>query len=465
MNPRSTLQSYCLTFAIVVLTSACPAGHAASQTATQGQNAAGEIATGDHAIADSEIRSRILAIFHELDGLDTVSVTVRSGVVTLHGKVTEAPLAARAEELAARVEGVVAITNQLEEETSVSERLVPVYERLETRLFQAVSYFPLFIVAFIFWIIISGVGIYLATMDWPWNRIAPNAFIANLVRQFVRILFIVIGAVFALDILGATALIGTLLGAAGIVGLAVGFAVRDTVENYIASILLSLRQPFRPKDFVSIEGFEGYVISLTSRATILMELNGNHIRIPNATVFKSSIINYSTNPERRFLFRLGVDSDSDLDRALAIGIEAVAALGFVLKTPAADGWIEELGDSSVILTFVGWINQNETSFQKARSEAMRLVKRALESNGFLLPEPIYRLRFDDGALPTERLSPSATRGAETPQQTVERARAESAVPGDTAAEHEIERRVEKERDATGRGDLLDEDAPNEYGKS
>ena len=65
------------------------------------------------------------------------------------------------------------------------------------------------------------------------------------------------GVVVALDILGATALLSTILGAAGIVGLAIGFAVRDTVENFIASILLSIRQPFRPNDAIEIEGDRG----------------------------------------------------------------------------------------------------------------------------------------------------------------------------------------------------------------
>ena len=72
------------------------------------------------------------------------------------------------------------------------------------------------------------------------------------------------GIVVALDILGVTALLSTILGAAGIAGLAIGFAVRDTVENFIASVLLSMRQPFRPNDVVEIEGDIGKVIGNVS---------------------------------------------------------------------------------------------------------------------------------------------------------------------------------------------------------
>ncbi|MDF2370441.1 MAG: mechanosensitive ion channel family protein [Rhizobiaceae bacterium] len=447
-------------FLVVVTMGLLPA---TSQTAAQTTTTMPEIAAGANAIDDWEIETRIREIFHELDGLENVRVLVRAGVVSLRGNVRETPLADKAEMLASRVDGVVAVTNQIEEETSVTERLVPVYERLETRLLQALNYFPLFIVAMCFWALVSGAGLFLAARNWPWNRIAPNAFIANLIRQIVRILFIVIGAVLALDILGATALLSTLLGAAGIIGLAVGFAVRDTVENYIASILLSIRQPFRPKDFVAIEGFEGFVIALTSRATILMEANGNHIRIPNSTVFKGNIVNYSTNPERRFLFSLGVDSDSDLSKALETGLATIAALEFVLEDPLAEAWIDELGDSNVILTFAGWINQQDTSFVKARSEAMRLVKRALEANGFLLPEPTYRLRFDEGVMSLNAGDSSKPAQKTARDEPAVRAQAESAQPQNTDVDPELEKRVDEERDSSVVTDLLSDEAPNEFG--
>ena len=130
------------------------------------------------------------------------------------------------------------------------------------------------------------VGTRVARLEKPWNRLAPNAFIADLFRSLVRIAFVILGLVIALDILNATALLSTILGAAGLIGLAIGFAVRDTVENFIASVMLSIRQPFRPNDVVEINGDEGKVIRLTSRATILLSFDGNHVRIPKSTVFQ-----------------------------------------------------------------------------------------------------------------------------------------------------------------------------------
>src|SRR3546814_979689 len=89
--------------------------------------------------------------------------------------------------------------------------------------------------------------------------------------------------------------------------------------------MLSLRQPFRANDHVVIEGHEGRVVRLTSRATILMTLEGNHLRIPNSTVFKAVILNYTRNPERRFDFELGIDANDDPVDGMAVGLRAIRA--------------------------------------------------------------------------------------------------------------------------------------------
>ena len=154
-------------------------------------------------------------------------------------------------------------------------------------------------------------------------------------------------------------------------------------------------------------------------------------------------------------------ADSDLDLALKIGLETIARQDFILDDPEADAWIEELGDSNVVLYFVGWIDQSSTNWAKARSEAMRLVKRALESNGFSLPEPIYRLRFDDDDLKSALSGFSGTeekRVAPAPKKV----REETAVPQNTDIDPSLQRRMERERRSRGRGDLLSETAPTEF---
>jgi small-conductance mechanosensitive channel len=293
--------------------------------------------------------------------------------------------------------------------------------------------------------------------------LAPNAFIADIYRQVIRIAFILGGLVIALDILGAAALLSTILGAAGIIGLAIGFAVRDTVENFIASIMLSIRQPFRPNDQVEIEGDIGKVIRLTSRATILLSFDGNHIRIPNATVFKSRIVNYTRNDERRFVISLGVAYDTDLARAQDLALQTVSSLPFVIQEPAPAVWIEDLGDSAVILQVGGWIRQHETSYLKARSEAWRLCMAAFDHAGIVMPETTLRVvGIGDSAIPHEAQSKPPT-SKRKPSSDAAAVAAAAATVGDVEAamDKELERIVATERAEKQGDDLLKKDALEE----
>ena len=413
-----------------------------------------KISTSDQTQVDIAIRDRTRALFRELEEFNNVFVTVQSGVVTLKGRVLNSDEVERAAELVSRIDGVASIKNLIQIETSVEKRIVPALERFQQRTEQIIGTLPLLGVGLVVFIVVSAVGFGIARLKNPWNAITPNKFVADLLRQLIRLAFLVIGLVLALDILGATALLGTIVGAAGILGLAIGFAVRDTVENYISSIMLSFRQPFRPGDYVDVQGQDGYVMALTSRATILMTVDGNHVRIPNATVFKSIITNYSLNPERRLDFQIGVETE-DLQRAVDLGLEVIGELSFILKDPHPDGWIEEIGDSSMMLWFVAWIDQNETGLKKARSEAIRKVKLAFEQEGIVLPEPIYRLRFDD-AVPTKASSRTVAK-AKPRKALVE----QDATEPDVSPDEEIRKKIAEHKAANDRNDLLDPNAPQE----
>ena len=425
-----------------------------TQLAAQSANQpSGTIAVDDSATKDAAIAVRIRDILAELGGYADVTVTVSSGIVTLRGTTLDNAAATRLNEIAGRVEGVVAIENKVTETTDVVERLNPAIDRFLVRLKQLLAYTPLLLVALVGFTVVVVVGFFLARMRQPWERLAPNAFIADIYRTLIRLGALVAGLVVALDILGATALLGTILGAAGIIGLAIGFAVKDTVENFIASIMLSIRQPFRPNDSIEINGDEGKVIRLTSRATILLNWDGNHVRIPNSTVFKSRILNYSRNPERRFKFDISVASGTDLAQALQLAHDTVAALPYVLHSPAVNAWIVELGGSDIKLRVVGWINQESTSILAARSEAIRQTLLAFRQAAIEMPEPTYRILTSDMDGKPAAPAPAAAPAPVAPEPAAD----SSVLNVEATAEQELELIVAEEREATKDDDLLNRD--------
>ena len=344
---------------------------------------------------DNDIRQRISGIFSEIEGLQAVEVGVTQGVVTLSGETPNEKKAQQAINLTNRLTDVVTVEDKIERTLDVQDNVSTVYQGLKNQIRTLIKALPLLIVGIIIFGIVAWFGNWLSHRQGMWKRLTPNPFVAELISQTVKVIFIVFGLILALSLIGAETVLGTLLGGAGVIGIAVGFAVKDSIENYIASLLLSIRQPFRARDQIVINDKEGIVVRLTSRATILMTLDGNQLRIPNAEVFKATILNYTKNPERRFTFELGVDANDDPLAAIKVGLDAIHKLAFVLDTPKSIAVIANVGDSNIILEFQVWVNQLDTDYYKARSIAIRETKHALENEGFSLPEPIYRLRFND----------------------------------------------------------------------
>lgn len=352
------------------------------------------IETSANQVDDDDIKKRITGIFSEIEGLKAVNVTVNEGVVSLTGEAPNEKKALQAINLANRVSDVVAVEDRISRTLDVQDNVTPVITQLKQQVRGLIKALPLLLVAIVVFVVVVWFGAWVSHRQSLWKRVAPNPFVAELLSQTIKFVFVIIGLILALSFLGAEAIIGTLLGGAGVIGIAVGFAVKDTIENYIASLMLSIRQPFRARDYVDINGQEGVIVRLTSRATILMTADGNQLRIPNSEVFKATIVNFTKNPERRFTFKLGVDANDDPLAAIKVGLDAINELNFILTDPKAVAIIDEVGDSNIILEFQAWVNQTDTDLLKARSIAIREAKHALENNGFSLPEPIYRMRFN-----------------------------------------------------------------------
>lgn len=218
-----------------------------------------------------------------------------------------------------------------------------------------------------------------------------NPYMSGLARMLVRSAIMLVGVLTALDILGMTSVVGAVLGSAGVVGLVLGFAFRDIAENYIAGILLSVRRPFEPGDHIAVENREGKVISVNSRATVLMTMDGNHLQLPNSLVFKSVVLNYSRNPKRRFEFTMLIDGAQSIRRAQTLAMATIADIEGVLQDPAPSWSVVEYGAAGIQLRFHGWVDQHHSDLGKVRSEAIRRVKAAFAHADIEAPRTVYHI--------------------------------------------------------------------------
>ena len=359
----------------------------------ESSNAGKTIELEHNKLNDKQIKKRLEQIYSEFDGLNDLQVTVASSVVTLKGAVDSKAAEQKALDFARNMQGVVEVKNQLITTHDLKKRLDTVQSKFKASAEQMVVEMPLYLLALLIFCLFWAVGSWLAKRQQLYRKIAVNFFIADLLGKLVHLICTLLGIVLALSLLDATALLGTILGAAGILGLSISFAVRDTVENFIASLLLSIRNPFEVNDAVDIEGFQGSVVRLTSRATILMSFDGNHVRIPNSTVFKAVITNYTRHPNRRFEFDLGIGYTENISHAQELILHVLTEMQGILDEPKPQVIVNEIGNSSIVLRIYAWINQTEYDFLKVRSEAIKKVKDCVDQAHISVPKPTYDLNL------------------------------------------------------------------------
>ena len=393
---------------------------------------------------DAVLEARLRSIFGEVAAFRGISVSVRNGVVHLEGTVVQPKQASDAADLARQLDGTVYVANNLTAESDLSDRVTPALSRLERYGTALIDFLPVGLVALLVILLTFGVTRLIGRWDVPRRlRLSPIAW--NLVRRGLQIGTALIGSVVVFDLLGVTSLVGALLGTAGVAGLALGFAFRDIIENYLAGVLLSLRQPFRINDVVAIGDHDGRVVRLTARELVLLTFEGNHVRLPNATVFKSVLTNYTRHEKRLFSVDVGVGTEEDLEAVRTVGINTLDAMKGVLAEPPPFARIEALGDSTVLVRFHGWVNQETADFFKVRSEAVRLVKQAFDEKDIEMPEPTHRLRlYQAGDVPPHE------------PKVQEASIAEEAQAIDVDPDNRLEEQVEEELRTSDEPNLLSE---------
>ncbi|GAA5008124.1 mechanosensitive ion channel family protein [Pseudoluteimonas lycopersici] len=330
-----------------------------------------------------------------------------------------------------------AVAAKAVEHSTLYLRFATALDLMEAKLVKLVASLPLLLVAILIVLFSMWFGSLVARRMRVLTRIArSNPYMDGLLRGIVRGLIILAGVLVALDLLGATSLVGAVLGSAGVVGLVLGFAFKDIAENYVAGVLLSLRRPFAPGDHVRIDSHEGKVVSLTSRATVLMTMDGNHLQLPNSLVFKSVLLNFSRNPRRRFEFETNVGTQASWHDAMDAGLAALVSVDGVLADPAPNVLIKGLADSGATLQFLAWIDQTRNDLGKVRSEAMRRVRKTLREAGILPPDPVQKVMLLRDAGEQEHAP-------------------ETSLSRDTSVDHALDAQVGRAREIEDGKDLLD----------
>jgi small-conductance mechanosensitive channel len=230
----------------------------------------------------------------------------------------------------------------------------------------------------------------------PLTRTTTSPLLRSVIQRSVSLVLILLGIYLFLFLAGLTGFAIAVVSGTGVVGLILGFAFRDIAENFISSLLLTIQRPFRIGDIVQINDFTGIIQKVTARATTLVDFDGNHIQIPNATIYKGVIKNLTANPLMRGQFVIGVGYDADIQQAQQIAQEITSAQDNVLIDPEPQILIDELGPSTYNIKVYFWVDVEKTSVLKMASVLMRKITQAFLEANISMPDDARERIFPEG---------------------------------------------------------------------
>lgn len=208
---------------------------------------------------------------------------------------------------------------------------------------------------------------------------------------------ILIGLFVALSIIVPTFRAGDLVQLLGISGVAIGFAFRDILQNFLSGILILLTEPFRIDDQIIFKDFEGTVENIETRATTIRTYDGRRIVIPNSELFTNSVTVNTAFDARRIEYDVGIGYGDDVDLAKQLMLEAINSVEEVLSDPPADVLVMELAESSINIRARWWIKPPRRADDLiSRDNVIRaILQKVYVENGIDLPYPTRQILFHD----------------------------------------------------------------------
>lgn len=346
---------------------------------------------------DKDIAARLERILAASGWIQDSTVKVDQGVVILTGIANSQKHSDWAEDLAKRTSDVTAVINKIQLSKTDAWSLEPAKKEAKSlleRFNKALPTLAIVILILILTWIISR--LFFKFINKILSKRIDSPFIQSLSAKLLTLPLLLIGFYLVMRISGMSQLATTIIGGTGLMGLILGIAFRDIVENFLASVLISVQRPFRISDIIEVDGCHGVVQNVTTRGTVIMTLEGNYIQIPNSTIYKSTITNYTANPKTRGEFIVGIGYTDNISQTQALIKQLLSNHVAVIKDPEPQVLVENLAASTVNLIVYFWIDNRQHSRQKVRSALLKQTKLELDKAGISMPDEAREVVFPEG---------------------------------------------------------------------
>jgi small conductance mechanosensitive channel len=236
-------------------------------------------------------------------------------------------------------------------------------------------------------ILIVGYGVARLAGDWTRRVVVRSTRVDSTLApalsatvRYTLIVFVIVAALSQLGIQTTSAL--AVVGAAG---LAVGLALQGTLSNIAAGIMLLWLRPFKEGDAIETGNVAGTVREIGLFATRIDTYDGVFRFVPNAALWNTPLLNYTRNPSRMTDIAIGIGYGSDIEKARQVMLELARSDSRVRSDPPPDVFVDNLGDSAVVLRYRVWIGTAD--FWPVQRALIEEAKRRLDAAGIEIPFP------------------------------------------------------------------------------
>ncbi len=238
------------------------------------------------------------------------------------------------------------------------------------------------------------------------GRTEIRASLKNLIDTVVKLGIWLIGLFIAAVVVMPDLTPASLLAGLGIGAVAIGFAFQDIFENFLAGVLIMVREKMRIGDVIECEGITGKVEHISLRETHVRKLSGELTVVPNSMLFKNAVEIFTDHEQRRHEVVCGVSYDTNLDHAADIIRRAVEGVDDVLASKGVDIFAQEFNSSSVDFLIRWWAGSTPRSGWESKDKVIRAVKAALDEAGIEIPFPYVTHTFKETVPVSQLQTPS-----------------------------------------------------------
>ena len=257
--------------------------------------------------------------------------------------------------------------------------------QIDSWLDGAMRAFPAMIVALILigasWLIGSGIKSLLRGRYSKQDRRDLGRMLGGIAKWSVMAM----GTMIALTIVMPSLSIGGLFAGLGVSSVAIGFAFKDILQNWLAGLLILLRQPFEVGDQVVIQDYEGTVERIETRSTIVRTYDGMNAVIPNSEIYTNALLVKTANKARRSEYDIGIGYGDDMDKAVSKLQSMLESVDGIEADPAPQVLPWDLAASWVTLRLRWWTDNQSTNIVAVRARVLEGIKKTLDEAGIDMP--------------------------------------------------------------------------------